>query len=238
MASVPTLLPKLKMTPEAIKKRDYRAVEKEKKRRAYFIQDYVRIKYPEVFKEVNAMYLDISKRYPGKSDLTKLYYLKKWEAKMKSQQNDLLVPHLAVLTPPQFLQPQSSKEKSDEVPPVEAQRAKEKPDEVPPVEAQRAKEKPDQVPPVEMQSNELMCDGVLPAEDQCNEVHLPDIQQSIDVVTSMTLNEMELTVQELTNALQRDQELMDLVEGFDLPDSVWDNELALPDYVLESDLQW
>ena len=49
---------------------------------------------------------------------------------------------------------------------------------------------------------------------------------------------MSVAVDEMVRALQADQELMDLVENFDLPDHVWNNELAVPDYVLESDLEW
>ena len=49
---------------------------------------------------------------------------------------------------------------------------------------------------------------------------------------------MSIAVDEMVKALQPDQELMDLVERFDLPDAVWDNELAIPDYVLETDLEW
>ena len=54
----------------------------------------------------------------------------------------------------------------------------------------------------------------------------------------MTLDEMSIAVEEIVKALQSDSEVMDIVKNFDLPDGVWDNELAIPDYVLEGDLDW
>ena len=57
-------------------------------------------------------------------------------------------------------------------------------------------------------------------------------------ISGMSPPEMEISVQEIVKALQNDRELMDIVENFDLPDSVWDNELAIPDYVLEDNLEW
>ena len=49
---------------------------------------------------------------------------------------------------------------------------------------------------------------------------------------------MSVAVEEIVKTLQSDRELMDIVESFDLPAGVWDNELSVPDYVLESDLDW
>ena len=57
-------------------------------------------------------------------------------------------------------------------------------------------------------------------------------------ISGMSLSDMEISVQEIVKALQNDHELMDIVEKFDLPNSVWDNELAIPDYILEDDLEW
>ena len=83
-------------------------------------------------------------------------------------------------------------------------------------------------------------------EVQLSEVQPPEVQQTVEVETTevldltsgMSLSEMSLAVEELTKALQSDRELMDIIEGFDLPDSVWDNELAVPNYIDEEDLLW
>ena len=62
--------------------------------------------------------------------------------------------------------------------------------------------------------------------------------QNNDLFSGMSLQEMDIAAQEIVRAIQSDQELMDIVENFDLPDSVWNNELSIPDYVLEGDLEW
>ena len=191
------------MSAQAIEKRNYRVVQKEKRRRAFFIHDYMRIKYPELFNEANGMYLQFSDKYPGKTDLTKTYYFKKWKAEMEKSENVLMIPHLPVLMAADLLQ-QS----------------------VPKQQVQSPEVQPPEVQPPEAQSLEVQ---------QTVEVKTTDPN---DLTTGMTLNEMSLEVEQLVNALQSDQELMDIVEGFDLPDAVWDNELAIPDYVLESELEW
>ena len=56
--------------------------------------------------------------------------------------------------------------------------------------------------------------------------------------SGMTLEEMALAAEEIVQTLQSDAELMDIVEKLDLPESVWNNELSIPDYVLEEELEW
>ena len=196
------------MSAQAIEKRNYRVVQREKRRRAFFIHDYVRIKYPELFNEANGMYLQFSDKYPGKADLTKTYYFKKWKAEMEKSQNVLMMPHLPILMSADLLQ--------------------------------------QSVPKQQVQSPEVQPPEVQPPKVQPPEVQSPEVQQTVEVQTTdpddltagMTLNEMSLAVDQLVNALQSDRELMDIVEGFDLPDAVWDNELSIPDYILESELEW
>ena len=201
------------MSAQAIEKRNYRVVQREKRRRAFFIHDYVRIKYPELFNEANGMYLQFSDKYPGKADLTKTYYFKKWKAEMEKSQNVLMMPHLPILMSADLLQQSVPKQ---------------------------------QVQSPEVQPPEVQPPKVQPPEVQSPEVQPPEVQQTVEVQTTdpddltagMTLNEMSLAVDQLVNALQSDRELMDIVEGFDLPDAVWDNELSIPDYILESELEW
>ena len=206
------------MSAKAIEKRNYRVVQKEKRRRSFFIHDYIRIKYPELFNEANGMYLQFSDKYPNRPDLTKTYYFKKWKAEMEKSENVLMVPHLAVLTPVDLLQ--------QTVPKQQAQSPEVQPAEVHPPEAQSPEVQPAEVHPPEAQPLQVQ---------QTVEVQTTDPN---DLTTGMTLNEMSLEVEQLVNALQSDRELMDIVEGFDLPDAVWDNELSIPDYILESELEW
>ena len=71
------------------------------------------------------------------------------------------------------------------------------------------------------------------AQDQSREE-----TQSNDIFSGMSLNEMDIAAEEIVRALQSDRELMDIVENFDFPDGVWNNDLTVPDYVLESDMEW
>ena len=218
------------MSAQAIEKRNYRVVQREKRRRAIFIHDYMRVKYPELFNEANGMYLQFSDKYPGKADLTKTYYFKKWKAQMEKSENVLMMPHLPILMSADLLQ--------QSVPKQQVQSPEVQPPEVQPPEVQ-----PPEVQSPEVQSPEVR---IQPPEVQSPEVQPPEVQQTVQVQTTdtddltagMTLNEMSLAVDQLVNALQSDRELMDLVEGFDLPDAVWDNELSIPDYILESELEW
>ena len=244
MTSCPTMLPQLKMTAEAIQKRQYRVEQREKRRRSFFINDYVLIKYPQLFKEANEAYLQMVSKYPGKADLTKVYYFKKWKAEMMSSREELMVPHLPVLIPSELLlqslpEVQPTEQSSPEVQSTDVQS---------PPEVQSTGQSPPEVQSTDVQSPpEVQPTGQSPPEVQSTVVQSPpEVHQTVEVQTTtqdnltsgMTLDEMRVTVDEMVRALQSDQELMDLVENFDLPDSVWNNELAVPDYVLESDLEW
>ena len=88
----------LSTNKSAVQKRQYRAVQKEK-RRTYFIHEYVRTKYPNIYNEGNAMYQTFMEKYPQKADFTKLYYFKKWQKKMDESRSQLYVPHLPILFP-------------------------------------------------------------------------------------------------------------------------------------------
>ena len=222
MDSCPSILPKLDMSTRAIEKRNYRVVQREKRRRSFFVHDYIRIKYPQIFNEANGLYLELADKYPGKPDLTKCYYFKKWKKEMTKPIN-IMIPHLPILTPSELLQrtvqtPEVQPSQSPEVQPPQS---------------------PEVQPP---QSPEVQP----PQSPEVQPPQTPEVQQTIEVqstepnglITGMTLNEMTLMVDGLVNSLQSDRELMDIIEEYDLPDSVWDNQLAIPDYVLEPDLNW
>ena len=228
MSSAQVILPKLKMTPAAIQKRNYRVAEKEKRRRSTFIHQYMRIKHPKLFNEANAAYLELSDKYPGKSDLTKTYYFRKWESAMlKTQNSQLMVPHLPVLMSSERLQQTAINE---QVQAIEVQHHEVHEEQA--AEVQHYEVHEEQA--TEVQHHEV-------PEEQLTEVQSTvEVQttEPLDLTCGLSLDEMSRNVEELVKALQADQDLMDLVEGFDLPEAVWNNELAVPDYALESDLEW
>ena len=166
------------------------------------------------------MYQLFVDKYPGKADFTKSYYLKKWQREMDKTNNPLMIPHLPILVSSDILQQTTTKQ------PPEVQQQ-------PPEVQQQPPEVQQQPPEVQQQPPEI-------------QQQPPEVQQTVEVQTTesdqliagMSLNEMSLAVEEIVNTLQSDRELMDIVEELDLPDAVWDNELAIPDYLLETELHW
>ena len=202
MSSTNEMFPKRNMSAQAIRKWEYRQVERERKRERTFISAYLEIKYPDTYKEIKGAYKEAVDRYPGSADITKTYHFRKWSNQILGNRRGLMTPQLPILTPLATLQPSPETQPSESEPPPETQ----------PSESEPPPEIQDQ-PPV-------------PTETRSN------------VVSGLTLQEMEITASEVVKALQNDRELMDLIESFDIPDGVWNNELAVPDYVLQSDLEW
>ena len=66
----------------------------------------------------------------------------------------------------------------------------------------------------------------------------PQTPPQEDFCSTMTIDQMSIAVEEIVKTLQSDREVMDIVESFDLPPGVWDDELSIPDYILEDDLEW
>ena len=211
-------------SPGAKRKRENRIALKEKRREHVFVNKYVQIKHPTIYTEAREMYKSFTEKYPGRADLTKTYFFKKWEGQIKQavrqQQQQLYVPYLPILSnlsngtnervevveEGQQSQEETVAQEAPQTPPQEAPQT-------PPQEApQTPPQDAPQTPPQEPESN--------------------------DNFSGMTLDEMEIAAQEIVRALQSDRELMDVIENFDLPQSVWDNELSVPDYVLEGDLEW
>ena len=270
------MLPSLNMSVQAVQKRNYRVIQREKRRRSFFIHDYIRTKYPQLFTEANAMYQQFVDKYPGKADFTKSYYLKKWQREMDKTNNPLMIPHLPILMSSDILlqqtttkhppkvqqQPPEVQQQSPEVqqqapevqqrPPEVQQRSPEVQQQSPEVQQQspevqqQAPEVQQRPPEVQQQSPEVQ--QAPEVQQQAPEVQQrpPEVQQTVEVqttesdqlTTGMSLDEMSLAVEQIVNALQSDCELMDIVEELDLPDAVWDNELAIPDYLLETELHW
>ena len=229
MASNRSIIPELSQSPEAVQKRNYRVVQREKRRRSFFIHDYFRTKYPGLFNEANGMYQQFVDKYPTKVDFTKCYYFKKWQREMDKSRTDLMLPHLPILMSPDILQQATTKHT--------IQAVDQQPPEVQPPEVQQPPEAqaPEVQQPPEAQAPEVQ----QPPEVQAPEVqtHVQNIVEPEQLITGMSLDEMNLAVEQIVNSLQSDRELMDIVEELDLLDAVWNNEL-IPDYLLEMDLQW
>ena len=232
MATNNNVIRELSQTAGAVQKRRQRVVLREKKRRSFFIHDYIRTKYPDLFTEANELYQQLAEKYPDKADFTKTYYFKKWQKKIDQTRQQLFIPLLPILTPHQDLCPEQQT--------VQEQTVQEQAVQEQTVQEQTVQEQTVQEQTVQEQAVQEQAVQEQTVQEQAIQEpghHLEVIQTDVQS-TGMTLNEMSLAVEDLITALRSDQDLMDLVEGFDLPDSVWDNELAIPDYVLESELEW
>ena len=248
MATINSITRELSQNPQAVRKRNYRSVQREKKRRSIFIHDYVRTKYPSIFNQANEMYQYFVDKYPSKVDFTKLYYFKKWQKKMDESRSRLFLPHLPILSSPDTLQraATSHQQSLSEQEPGEQSLSEQEPGEQSLSEQEPGEQSLSEQEPGEQSLSEQQPDEQSPSEqepllEERIEVIQSDVQNTQEAnheFTGMSLDEMSLAVEEIVTALQSDRELMDIVEGFDLPDSVWQNELSIPDYVLETELEW
>ena len=190
MASCPPVLPVLNMSPQAIQKRGYRAVQREKRRRSFFIHDYIRIKYPHLFTEANSLYQQFVDKYPAKADFTKSYYFKKWEREMNRNNNPVMMPHLPILVPADMLQQAFNQTVVAQHPPEDQQQPPQVQQQPPPEDQQLLSEVQQQPPPEDQQQ-------------------LPEVQQTVEVkstesnqlTSGMSLDEMDRAVDQIVNAL-------------------------------------
>ena len=222
-ANTPQLI--LCQNAEAIRKRENRNSLRERRRKHTFVNKYLEINHPTIYDEILNKYKSLAEKYPGRADLTKTYLFKKWETQVKNavrpqkQQQLLYVPHLPILTNLSNVTSERVEviEESQQTPPQE-------PPQTPPQEPpQTPPQEPPQTPPQEPQE----APQIPPQEAERYENY-----------SGMSLDEMEIAAEEIVRALQSDREFMDIVEGFDLPQSVWDNELSIPNYILDDELEW
>ena len=207
MATSIPLSRELSQNVRAVQKRQYRSVQREKRRRTFFIHDYVRTKYPGIFNEANSMYQMFVQKYPHKADFTKTYYFRKWQKKMDQTKSCLMIPHLPILTSSATLQQLSTGQQVEE-------------------QVQQSEE---QVQQPEEQGDEI---NIQVRE----EVIESDVQNQTDQFAQMSLEEIDRAVQHIVESIQNEEELQDILS--DLPEDVWEKELAIPDYVLEDELTW
>ena len=262
-ANTPQLI--LCQNPEAIRKRENRNVLRERRRKHTFVNRYLEINHPTIYDEILNKYESLAEKYPGRADLTKTYLFKKWETQVKNtvrqqkQQRHLYVPHLPILTnfPNVTSQrvevieesPRTPAQESPRTPPQESPRTPpQEPPQAPPQESPRTPpqeppqappQEPPQTPPQEPPQTPPQEPLQTPPQEPQEAPQIPPQEaERYENYSGMSLDEMEIAAEEIVRALQSDRELMDIVEGFDLPQSVWDNELSIPDYVLDDELEW
>ena len=200
--------------PEAIRKRKSRGELREKRRKEAFVTKYVQIKHTNIYEKINEAYKEWVEKYSDRYDITKTYYFKKWEKKTRQQQQQqqmqLYVPHLPILSE---LHEATRTEINEEG-----------------HQQEQTPQTPEQTPQTSTQEE-------TPQPPDQEETPQPS-QEDNNPCFNMSLDDMEIAAQEIVRALESDRELMDIVENFDLPAGVWDTELAIPDNVLEGELEW
>ena len=208
--------------PDAVRKRKNRADLREKRRQDAFANKYIQIKHPNIYAKIKTTYKVFFDKYPQSCDITKTYYFRKWEKQVRQQQVQLYAPHLPILadlheaTNPRLEIVEEGLQCQEQIPQSPAQ------EETPQPPAQ------EEIPQPPSQEE-------TPQPPTHEETLHP---QNNNLFSGMSLDDMEIAAQEIVRALESEQDLMDMVENFDLPDSVWCNELTIPDYVLEGDLEW
>ena len=73
----------LSQSDRAIRERRRRVIQRERRRRAGFVHDYVRVKYATIYNECNSFYQELSEKYPEKLNFTKTIEYKRWEGRTK-----------------------------------------------------------------------------------------------------------------------------------------------------------
>ena len=237
-----------------IRKKEARKKLKEKRREEAFVKRYVELMYPTLYGEIKETYAKFVKKYPSRCDITKTYYFKKWEKSVVPNQSNIFVPHLPILTNlEQIRNSLSSQDNKLQDPPLQENR-----EENPPASQDNNLQDPllqenrEENLPASQDNNlqdpllqENREENPLASQESNSETPpqlSPQPWQDINVqpldLPVMTLEQMSIAAEEIVKSLQSDKDLMDIVEGLDLPQAVWDNELSIPDYVLENELNW
>ena len=208
---------------EKTRKRNNKNLLKEKRREDKFVSRYIQIKYPDIHNEAISSYKSLVDKYPGRADITKTCFFKKWESKNQRKEPQMYVPYLPILrelpgtTRAEIVEEGQQQEEIDE----EGQQQEEI------VEEGQQQEEIDEEG---QQQEEIVEEG--------QQQESPQTPPQQDFCSTMTIDQMSIAVEEIVKTLQSDREVMDIVESFDLPPGVWDDELSIPDYILEDDLEW
>ena len=250
----------LSNSSNAVRKRTNREYSREKRRREAFVNGYIETKYPNLYVEAITTYQTFKERYPDKYDITKTYYYRKWERETKKSFSSTGVlpsnPAPTVASTTSTSTPMTSSTSTDQgynlyVPylPVLSNVNEIIREEVETIqegqqtETQQPQERVQQVLDETQElldeTEQFLAEISQSEENETQQPREETVQtQNNDLFAGMSLQEMDIAAQEIVRAIQSDRELMDIVENFDLPDSVWNNELSIPDYVLEGDLEW
>ena len=314
---------------EAIRKRNNRRDLKERRRKHTFVNNYVETKYPHIYVEISGLYENLADKYPGRADLSKTYFFKKWRRETKQPVNQQQPQASIVNQQPQASivnqqQPQAStvNQQQPQASTVNQQQPQASIVNQQQPQASIVNQQPQasivnqQQPQTSIVNQQPQASIVNHQQPQAssvnqqqpkvpigtqqqtqishsNQQHIPlyvpflpvlDRMENIEegqgppkiprieetaqeppkiprleetaqeppqiphveetrpenntLCSGITLEEMFVAAEEIVQTLQRETELMDIVEKLDLPESVWNNELSMPDYVLEEDLEW
>ena len=244
-------IPVLKVNNSAknIRKKENHKKLKEKRREESFVKRYVELMYPSLYMEIKESYAIFAKKYPSRCDLTKTYFFKKWEKSINPKRSAIFVPHLPILTNQNQLKnlqlkenpsPRQENNIENPSPPQEINIEDPSPQEIniedpsPPQENNIKNPSPPQENNIENPSPPQELDMAVPQPWQDLNIEIqPPLDQSI-----MTLDQMAIAAEEIIKTLQSDRNLMDIVENYDFPEATWNNDMVLPDYVLETDADW
>ena len=223
-SSSQSVIRQLSQSVQAIQKRRRRVVHREKKRRSFFVHDYVRTKYPGIFNEANGMYQKLVEKYPTKTDFCKTYYFKKWQKKIDEDRSDLMHPYIPVqLISNQNLHkycskstPQNNKQDNQQT-----TQNNEKDNEQ---TAQNNEQDKEQV--IEQVIEEVIEQGT-----QHNGQDDEQVETNTQEFAPMSIDELDRAVDQIITSLQADEQLRDMLSDTDV-------DFDLPDYVLENELDW
>ena len=238
---------------EKTRKRNNKNLLKEKRREDKFVSRYIQIKYPDIHNEAISSYKSLVDKYPGRADITKTYFFKKWESKNQRKEPQMYVPYLPILrelpetTRAEIVEEGQQQEEIGE----EGQQQEEigeegQQQEEIGEEGQQQEEigeegqQQEEIGEEGQQQEEIGEEGQQQEEigEEGQQQESPQTPPQEDFCSTMTIDQMSIAVEEIVKTLQSDREVMDIVESFDLPPGVWDDELSIPDYILEDDLEW
>ena len=228
---------------EKTRKRNNKNLLKEKRREDKFVSRYIQIKYPDIHNEAISSYKSLVDKYPGRADITKTYFFKKWESKNQRKEPQMYVPYLPILRElPETTRAEIVEEGQQQEEIGEEGQQQEEIGEEGRQQEEIGEEGQQQEEIVEegQQQEEIGEEGQQQEEivEEGQQQESPQTAPQEDFCSTMTIDQMSIAVEEIVKTLQSDREVMDIVESFDLPPGVWDDELSIPDYILEDDLEW
>ena len=228
----------IKILDDTAKARRRRALykeRKERKREAYFVREYVQLKHPQIYQEIKESYKQFVERYPSRSDFTKTYFFRKWQKQLGKEKSNLYLPHLPILTSKRQL---TTKEKTTSSSPQQPQSSPQQPQSSPqqpqssPQQPQSSPQQP-QSSPQQPQSTPQQ-----PQSSSQQPQSSPQHPQPSPQIIPMSLGDMEIAAEEIIRSLQSDRDLMDIIENFEFPEPLWNTDYEIPDYTLETELEW